>query len=243
MSFNPNQKSKARKLHTFETIPNSKQLTEMAKNEAKFSAYRYHRSTFCHCGRSHKEEVLYNRKRKNRQIDLMHAPLNGIRMRKVNLSGVFFYQADLVCAVIRHSNFVSSNFSESRMIGANFESSDCSNCAFVHTILCSAKLVNVNFTNSSFRRAILDESDLSRANLNNADLRDSLLCGVNFARAKLTNANLSGADLRGAKGLTQKQLKVICHSPDSEPKIDEHLVWDKNEAIRRWTEHWKGRLH
>ena len=228
-----------RKLHTHVTLPESEQLTDEMKMNLNLVRTDVTEALIVIASRSQTEQELYRAERNNRQIDLMHASLNGLFIRDVNLSQVFFYGAELVCANILNSNLAGSNFCESRMIGANFTDSDCRNCKFFEAIVCNAHFVNVDFSNASLVQICLDETNLTEANFTHADLRDSLLCGATLTGATFENANLSGADLLEAKGLTHDQLKLICHSPDSEPKIDQHLVWDKNEAIRRWIQHWK----
>jgi hypothetical protein len=65
-----------------------------------------------------------------------------------------------------------------------------------------------------FEGADLKKADFSKARLNKANLDEAYLHGANFYGADLSNVNLENArsleeiDLRGVKGLTEKQLKA-----------------------------------
>jgi uncharacterized protein YjbI with pentapeptide repeats len=58
--------------------------------------------------------------------------------------------------------------------------------------------------------AVLSKAKLSHANLKRANLNNANLEMANLTDAALRLADLSGANLKGVKGLTQRQLDTAC---------------------------------
>ena len=82
-------------------------------------------------------------------------------------------------------------------------------------------LVGVNFYKSDFIAA---------------DLTNALLKNANLSCAILENTNLTGADLRGARGLTQAQLDKACADRDKPPNLENLLDEITGEPLI-----WRGR--
>ena len=91
---------------------------------------------------------------------------------------------------------------------------------YTHARLRQADLSLGRFTGSRFDHADLRDTNLygisaGHARFAGADLGNASLVGgyfqhANFVAARLVGANLSGADLRGAIGLTSPQLSQAC---------------------------------
>lgn len=88
--------------------------------------------------------------------------------------------------------------------GANLTKSNLCGTSLKESSLSSAKLTAAYLSNSNLWNANLSGADLSRAHLQEACLR---LADLNLS--KLNKANFIGADLRGIKNLTIKQLSQV----------------------------------
>ena len=122
-----------------------------------------------------------------------------IDLREANLQNLFW-------ANFENVNLYRSNLSSSDLSGASFRAG--TNFSWIHAvrvILFDANLSGVN---------------LSVASLWYANLTSALLIDADLSHAVLEYANLSGADLRGARGLTQKQLDKAVADPENPPKLD-----------------------
>ena len=111
----------------------------------------------------------------------------------------------------------------------------CEACDLSGRVLAGARMTNAIFNETDFSGAVLQGADASHspfigANFNDADISYATLVrarfvratfegakmahvnahGADFTRARLDRADLSGADLRGARGLTQAQLDGAC---------------------------------
>lgn len=127
----------------------------------------------------------------HRQFDLFRA----------NLSGQW-----LPGEYLRKANLAIANLSNANLSGAN---------------LSNATLRVADLSNALLGTADLSMADLSYANLTGAYLVYADLSGAKLLDATLSNANLNktdlrGADLRGAKGLTQTQLHEACGNANTE---------------------------
>ena len=135
-----------------------------------------------------------------------------IDLREANLQNLFWQN-------FKNANLYRANLSSSDLSGASFwAGTNFSLILAVRVILIDANLCGVN---------------LSVARLWYANLTGALLIDADLSHAVLEYANLSGADLRGARGLTQKQLDAAIANPDNPPQLDgvldaetgEQLVW------------------
>ena len=135
-----------------------------------------------------------------------------IDLREANLQNLFWTNFENV-------NLYRSNLSSADLSGASFRAG--TNFSWIHAV-----------------RVILSDADLMDVNLSAAclwyvNLTGAFLINADLSRTILQNTNLSGADLRGARGLTQKQLDAAIANPDNPPQLDgvldaetgEQLVW------------------
>ncbi len=110
-----------------------------------------------------------------RKSDLRQAPLMGVTLKNVNLSG----------SNCRKINFNSANLSNSSFIQVNLSRADLS----------KAILTQVNFTQSRFKKANLQDAHLERANFTKALLKEANLTGAYLLKADFSDACLEGAQL------------------------------------------------
>ena len=106
-----------------------------------------------------------------------------------------------------------------------------------------AKLINtLRDEPISLERALLEGADLQGADLEGADLREAKLNRANLREAKLNRANLEGADLsnanltgaclKGAQGVTKKQLdQAASLERDTVPNGQNYEEWLKDKKV------------
>ena len=128
-------------------------------------------------------------------------------------------------------NLFGANLKNVSLISANLRSArlDLILAKFMERInLSGAIMSDANLSGAVMPIANLIGANLTDANLNGADLNDAKL-----HRANLAKADLSGAELKGCKGLTQKQLDQAVVQEGGSPKLEgavdantgEPLVW------------------
>ncbi len=110
-----------------------------------------------------------------RKSDLRQAPLMGVTLKNVNLSG----------SNCRKINFNSANLSNSSFIQVNLSRADLS----------KAILTQANFTQSKLKNANLQDAHLERANFTKAILKEADLTGAYILKADFSDACLEKAKL------------------------------------------------
>jgi uncharacterized protein YjbI with pentapeptide repeats len=134
--------------------------------------------------------------------DLSHALLSGAMLIRANLTG-----ADLRYADLRRSQLHEADFTDADLYRANLEGAALPGAKLRRSRLAGANLRGAAITVVDFRSADMTDADFS-----GADLRESLGAGATLARANLERAELFGcrlndANLRGAKGVSARQLE------------------------------------
>ncbi|MDX3629743.1 MULTISPECIES: pentapeptide repeat-containing protein [Streptomyces] len=148
--------------------------------------------------------------------DLRRSDLRKADLEKVNFWGALLDYVDLRLCDMRGAIFVDSSMRAvrlqyARMEGASFDRaflkyavfSDASSgwstrdVSFRHAFLSRAKMVGYTFMECDFRNA----------DLSGADMRNAVLQKCRFSKVDLQGTDLRGADLRGALGLTARQLE------------------------------------
>jgi len=96
----------------------------------------------------------------------------------------------------------------------------CEACDLSGRILAGARMSNSIFNGSDFSQAVMTRVDGSNSEFERADFTEADISYANFVRArfagavfdraKLAHVVAHGADLRGARGLTQRQLRGSC---------------------------------
>lgn len=153
-----------------------------------------------------------------RQADLSYTQMERVsldeaRMPKLRAEATNLRAASLQWSTLDHGFLVTADLAQ-----ANLHSSSAIQTTFLASVLFQANMFNltapgVNFTQSDLREANLSSSDLTGATftdakLNLTDLSDSRARGSVWSRTALSLSLVQGADLRGAKSLSQDQLKT-----------------------------------
>ena len=151
---------------------------------------------------------------------LVGADLNGTDLEAANLAGadlsrasvdrVRLAGADLSRAVMVQLSGYRSNFSKSRLIGADLTKAELARSNFA-----GADFSGANLSKAEFQRASLEGAVLLRANLTGADLARAKLSGAKLANARMAQVRMfrtrvEGADLSATVGLTQVQVDSAC---------------------------------
>ncbi len=133
--------------------------------------------------------------------DLSHALLSGAMLIRARLIG-----ADLRYADLRQAQLHEADFTDADLFRANLEGAALPGAKLRRSRLRGANLRGASVTVVDFRSADMSEADFTRA-----DLRESLGAGATLERANLERAELFGCrlndvNLRGAKGISGRQL-------------------------------------
>lgn len=115
------------------------------------------------------------------------ANLQGADLAAANLEGAHLVYANLDKVDLQLANLQGANLERANLRGANLK---------------EARLAGANLRWSKLQGANLFLSDLTKANLRQANLQ-----GAYFEGARLDSAYLGEADLRGARGLTKRQIE------------------------------------
>ncbi len=134
--------------------------------------------------------------------DLSHASLSGAMLIRARLVG-----ADLRYADLRGAQLHEADLTDADLYRANLEGAALPGAKLRRTRLEGANLRSAVVTVVDFRSADLRAADFTRA-----DLRESLGVGATLERAKLDGAELfgcrlNGVNLRGATGVSARQLE------------------------------------
>jgi uncharacterized protein YjbI with pentapeptide repeats len=149
--------------------------------------------------------------------------LAGLSLCAGNLRGVDLSRACLQGATLIRTRLEGSDFRFADLRGAQLHEADFTDCDLLRAnlddaILPGAKLRRARLTGATMRRSqvtVVDlrDADLREADFEGADLRESHAAGARFGRANLKGAEVFGlrltnCDLRGARGLTSRQLET-----------------------------------
>jgi len=134
--------------------------------------------------------------------DLSHALLSGAMLIRARLVGANLRYADL-----REAQIHEADFTDADLYRANLEGAALPGAKLRRSRLSGASLRGASITVVDFRSA-----DMSEADFTGADLRESMGAGATLERANLQGAELFGCrlndvNLRGAKGVSARQLE------------------------------------
>jgi uncharacterized protein YjbI with pentapeptide repeats len=134
--------------------------------------------------------------------DLSHALLSGAMLIRARMVG-----ADLRYADLRRAQLHEVDFTDADLYRANLEGAVLPGAKLRRSRLSGANLRGASVTVVDFRSADMSETDFTRA-----DLRESLGAGATLERANLERAELFGCrlndvNLRGATGVSARQLE------------------------------------
>ena len=137
--------------------------------------------------------------------------LNRHHIFQMNLVNSFLPHTNLSYVNLKGSNMNSANFSNSSLIESNLECTRLNQTNFENSNLNQLNMKNsyasgANFKDAFLIKAQLENAFLIKANFTNAYLMEANLQNSYLMGADFENASLYKADLRGAKGLTAKQL-------------------------------------
>ena len=105
------------------------------------------------------------------------------------------FQADLSYSDLSRKTYAGARLRQSEMSLATADGTNFSHADLSIASLYGVRATGANFTGANLERAVLVGGYFSRSN---------------FAGANLAETNLSGAELAGARGLTQAQLDKAC---------------------------------
>ena len=134
-----------------------------------------------------------------RNLWLFEGGLSGVQLVRANLSGAFLHKIDFSGA-----SLFEANLSGARINGANF-----SDASLLGACLSSVEAKFADFSNVYFLKVSLAQSDLSGADLTGAEFEIADLTGTIFYK-----------DGVKAKGLTQRQFRIVHARPDDPPILD-----------------------
>jgi uncharacterized protein YjbI with pentapeptide repeats len=148
------------------------------------------------------------------QADLNQAWLIRASLRRASLFKANLKKAELSIADIRESDLREADLSVAALPWANFSRANLSEASLRSSRLSNAILKGANLSEASFEKAdlheavlagaIFSETNFNGADLDHADFRDAILDYTDILEAD----SMFGTDLRGAKGLTKKQLRA-----------------------------------
>jgi uncharacterized protein YjbI with pentapeptide repeats len=124
--------------------------------------------------------------------DFSYSTLNNVDFSHSYLYDIKMDHCSLYKVKLKDSFATNSDFSYSKIFGANFEKGDFNHSNFKNTELIDANLAGANFEN-----ACLLGCNLSNSNLTNATLTFAKLKGAKLKGAILTGVDLTGVDLTG----------------------------------------------
>jgi uncharacterized protein YjbI with pentapeptide repeats len=156
-------------------------------------------------------------------VSIPEANLIDANLRRANLIGADLRRADLSGTDLRTANLRGTNLSGAKLGYANLSGADLSYANLSYANLLNANLNGAYLSVVNLRDAILNGANLTRAYLTRANLSNAHLLNANLNGANLSGANLRdrGADLGGARVLTQTQLDAACG--DADTKLPEGL--------------------
>ena len=141
---------------------------------------------------------------------------------RFDLSNAYIFNANLGGNNDKRSNFLKTDFSDSKMVECRFDRSDLSGSYFFSSDLRRSSFVESNLKNCEFKRKTnLRDCDFKASNLSGSEFEDCDLTRSSFIRSTLKNCEfketnfkecdlqgckLQGCDLTDAKNLTQAQI-------------------------------------
>jgi len=163
-------------------------------------------------------------------LDLEGATLRCQDLSKLNLTrmngqwirgtGAKFIESQLYMANFTQSELNASSYARATADSSIFDRSNMLYTDFSDSIVRWASFKSATLNGSDFSRSDLSQSDLSNADLTFTELKNANLSGSKFYDTKLEKANISGANFKGALGLTQNMLNSTCSNPNTPPSLD-----------------------
>jgi uncharacterized protein YjbI with pentapeptide repeats len=117
---------------------------------------------------------------------------------------------DLSGRLLAGAKMSNSVFNGSDFSGAVMTRVDASHSAFEAADFTDADLRRARLADAHCPRARFERATLINADASGADFTRASFAGADVTRMNFAGADLSGADLRGARGLTQAQLDLAC---------------------------------
>ena len=146
------------------------------------------------------------------KINLNNAPLEGIDLRKADLSDAEFIMTSLNGADLRDANLSRAILIGAHLHEANLRHADLSEADLSDAVLCRATLIQADFRDTNLKRANLCGADLRYAHFREANLIEANLNGATLTDACLWESQRAGWSIQG----------IIC----------EAAYWDKDRKER-----------
>ena len=138
------------------------------------------------------------------QIDFSQYLFSKVILRKQNLDGAYFTQAQLQGADLRWTSLRNSEFIEAYLVGAKLHKTDLENATFANADLSGVKLIEANLSHTLFHKTILKGADFFQANITGAEFVNAELEGSDLSKAVLKDSKFERATLR-KHDFTQKE--------------------------------------
>jgi uncharacterized protein YjbI with pentapeptide repeats len=148
--------------------------------------------------------------------DFTAAIMREARLLQTKVFDCTFADVELEGANLYHCAFRCCRLPGIHAAGSKWGTAILQNCEFRRADLTSASFERADLRHSSFWKATLTGSSLQTVRMNGTDMEGADLTGVRFHDATTMSANFSGANLRGAQGLTQTQL--------AQARTDRHTI-------------------
>ena len=134
----------------------------------------------------------------------------GASLAGAEAQGASFVRANLTRADLSGAELHGVNFN-----GANLFAADLSDSEMFGTTLANVRAAGADFSDAEITASNLSNGDFSGADFSDASLDGARLTGGRFHRADFSDASMRrtdirGADLSGARGLTQDQVDEAC---------------------------------
>jgi uncharacterized protein YjbI with pentapeptide repeats len=148
-------------------------------------------------------------------------------LRGANLSGSFFYDANLHEADLRDANLDRAIFAEAGMFRADLKGASVDQTIFAGSNLNFADLeglAEADLTGADLSGATLSEANVSRATMKHAILRGEAFQGTVMVHRDLQGADLSGSRVYGVSAwdvvVDEETIQAdLIITPDHEPQI------------------------
>ena len=155
---------------------------------------------------------------------LPRADFRGADLRFANMTGAAAGGAIFDNANLYRSVFIGATMERASFAKADLRSATLSKAEISQADFSAAYLADADFSGARLKQARFHGAFADSAKFQNADLRDAVFTGTILNDAKFDGANLDRADLRGALGLTAKQICAATSHADAQ--VDDSLVRD-----------------
>jgi uncharacterized protein YjbI with pentapeptide repeats len=146
------------------------------------------------------------------------------------LRRLYLNRTDLSFGDLREANLEEARFRNANLWGIRLDKSNLRKAHLRGAVLKAANLRGTNFEKADLEGANFEKARLNEANFEKARLNEATFKGANLHETTFSDAKLHGADLRGAKHLTQAQLEVALG--DKNTQLPTHLKLPTHWSVK-----------